>query len=76
MAKKIQFKINNVKSFDVKKITKHLEDNYDGQIRNIFNQKDKRHNITIFFSAKNDETLLSNITEFFKATSWKCEMIK
>lgn len=74
MAKKTQFKITNVKSFDVKKIVKHLESNYDNQIRNIFTQKDKRHNIAIFFSAKNDEILLFNIQEFFKVTSWKCEI--
>ena len=76
MAKKIQFKILNVKSFDIKKIVKHLEINYDNQIRNIFHQKDKRNNITIFFSVKNDDLLLSNIVEFFKVTSWKCEKVE
>ena len=73
MAKKIQFVISNIKSQTcTKKIENYLKENHNNLYRNFFTQKDKKHNITVHFSFKNDEVSIIKLMNFFESTSWKC----
>ena len=39
--------------------------------KNFYTQKDKKHNVTIHFSFKNDELLMKKLTDIFEKTYWK-----
>ena len=71
MAKKIQFVISNIKSNDDKKIENYLNSEFQNLYRNFYTQKDKKHNVTIHFSFKNDDLMIKKLTEFFEKTYWK-----
>ena len=64
MAKKIQFIISNIKSNDDKKIENYLKMEFQNLYKNFYTQKDKKHNVTIHFSFKNDELLMKKLTDF------------
>lgn len=74
MANKIQFVISNIKSNDEKKIEKYLKTEFTNQYKNFYTQKDKRYNVTIHFSFKNDVLLIKKLNEFFEKTYWKLEL--
>lgn len=71
MAKKIQFVISNIKSNDDKKIENYLKTEFQNLYKNFYTQKDKKHNVTVHFSFKNDELLMKKLTDFFEKTYWK-----
>lgn len=72
MAQKIQFKITNIKfAAEAKNIERHLKDKFDNLYKNFYTQKDKKHNVTVHFSFKNDELLMKKLTDFFEKTYWK-----
>ena len=71
MAKKIQFVISNIKFNDIKKIENYLKNEFTNLYRNFYTQKDKKHNISIYFSFKNDELEIQKLFNFFEKTYWK-----
>jgi hypothetical protein len=72
MAQKIQFKITNIKfAAEAKNIERHLKTEFQNLYKNFYTQKDKKHNVTVHFSFKNDELLMKKLTDFFEKTYWK-----
>lgn len=75
MAQKIQFKITNIKfAAEAKNIENYLKTEFQNLYKNFYTQKDKKHNVTVHFSFKNDELLMKKLTDFFEKTYWKLEL--
>lgn len=73
MSKKVQVKVTNIQRKDDKKIESWLKEKFKGEYRNFYTQRDKRYNVSVFFSFKNDFMLKMRLDEFFKDTYWKVE---
>lgn len=71
MAKKLQITISNLRKYDEKKLESILKTEFNNEYKNLFHQKDKRNNLTLFFTIKNDVILLHKFKEFFAKTMWK-----
>lgn len=71
MSKKLQLKVTNFNNNDEKKLESILKTEFNNEYKNLFHQKDKRNNLTLFFTIKNDVILLHKFKEFFAKTMWK-----